>query len=318
MTIQSKSKSRVHVGVDVGKSELDVYLYEKELYFRVSNDVAGVRKLLGRLARYQVERLIMEATGRYQLLLAEQAFAKGLPVCIVKPLSVRRYAGAIDRLAKTDRIDAQVIAEFGAKTSPRVSIRKTKNLIAIKDLLSRRRQVMEMRTKELNRLQIMGKALETSCRRLIRVFDQEIARLEKKLDGYVEQEADWAEKKALLKTAPGIGDTMVYTLLADLPELGSMTNKQAAALVGVAPINRDSGKLRGKRRIKGGRYSVRTTLYMATLSATLCNPIIKDFYQRLVAQGKHKKVALVACMRKLIVMLNAMVRDNCEWQYYSA
>jgi transposase len=185
-------------------------------------------------------------------------------------------------------------------------------------MLSRRRQVMEMRTKELNRLQIMGKALETSCRRLIRVFDQEIARLEKKLDGYVEQEADWAEKKALLKTAPGIGDTMVYTLLADLPELGSMTNKQAAALVGVAPINRDSGKLRGKRRIKGGRYSVRTTLYMATLSATLCNPIIKDFYQRLVAQGKHKKVALVACMRKLIVMLNAMVRDNCEWQYYSA
>jgi len=122
-------------------------------------------------------------------------------------------------------------------------------------------------------------------------------------------------KKALLKTAPGVGDTMVYTLLADLPELGSLTNKQAAALVGVAPVNRDSGKMRGKRRIKGGRYGVRTTLYMATLSATLCNPVIRDFYQRLVTQGKHKKVALVACMRKFIVMLNAMVRDNCEWQY---
>ena len=174
---------------------------------------------------------------------------------------------------------------------------------------------MEMRTKELNRVQIMGKSLETSCRRIIRELDKEIARIEKKLDQYVEQEAEWASKKVLLKTAPGIGDTMVYTLLADLPELGTMSNRQAAALVGVAPMNRDSGKLRGKRRIKGGRYGVRTTLYMATLSATLCNPVIKDFYQRLVAKGKHKKVALVACMRKLIVILNAMLRDQCEWAY---
>ena len=139
--------------------------------------------------------------------------------------------------------------------------------------------------------------------------------MEKKLQTYIEQEAEWSEKRTVLKSAPGIGDTMVYTLLADLPELGSMTNKQAAALVGVAPMNRDSGKMRGKRRIKGGRYEVRTTLYMATLSATLCNPVIKEFYQRLVAKGKHKKVALTACMRKFIVILNAMVRDNCEWQY---
>ena len=315
MTIQSKSKTRVNVGVDVGKEQLDVYLYEKGLYFQVSNNATGIRKLLGRPGRYQVERLVMEATGRYQLLLAEQAFEKGLPVCIVKPLAVRRYAGAIDRLAKTDRIDAEVIAEFGARTQPRISVRKTRNLIAIKDLLSRRRQLMEMRTKELNRVQIMGKSLETSCRRIIRELDKEIARIEKKLDQYVEQEAEWASKKVLLKTAPGIGDTMVYTLLADLPELGTMSNRQAAALVGVAPMNRDSGKLRGKRRIKGGRYGVRTTLYMATLSATLCNPVIKDFYQRLVAKGKHKKVALVACMRKLIVILNAMLRDQCEWAY---
>jgi transposase len=185
----------------------------------------------------------------------------------------------------------------------------------IKDLLSRRRQLVNMRTKELNRVKIMGKALEVSCKRIIRTLDLEIARMEKQLDRLIENESEWAEKKALLKTAPGIGDTMVYTLLADLPELGTMTNKQAAALVGVAPMNRDSGKMKGKRRIQGGRYSVRTTLYMATLSATLCNPIIKEFYQRLTAQGKHNKVALTACMRKFIVMLNAMVRDNCEWQY---
>jgi transposase len=315
MTNLKKSKTNVNVGIDVGKWFLDVCLYEKDLHWQVENNPEGVRKLLGRLGRYQVERLVMEATGRYQLLLAEQAFKKGLPVCIVKPLAVRRYAQALGKLAKTDKIDAQVIAEFGARVEPIITLAKSKNLMLIKDLLSRRRQLVNMRTKELNRVKIMGKALEVFCMRIIRTLDLEIARMEKLLDRLIENESEWAEKKALLKTAPGIGDTMVYTLLADLPELGTMTNKQAAALVGVAPMNRDSGKMKGKRRIQGGRYSVRTTLYMATLSATLCNPIIKEFYQRLTAQGKHNKVALTACMRKFIVMLNAMLRDNCEWQY---
>ena len=315
MTNLKKSKSKVNVGVDVGKWFLDVCLYEKDLHWQVENTPEGIKKLLGRLARYQVERLVMEATGRYQHLLVEKAFENNLPVCVVKALSVRRYAQAIGQTAKTDRIDAQVIAEFSARLKPPVTMRKSKNLLAIRDFLSRRRQLVSMRTRELNRVKIMGKALETSCKRIIRVLDQEIGRMEKKLQTYIEQEAEWSEKRTVLKSAPGIGDTMVYTLLADLPELGSMTNKQAAALVGVAPMNRDSGKMRGKRRIKGGRYEVRTTLYMATLSATLCNPVIKEFYQRLVAQGKHKKVALTACMRKFIVILNAMVRDNCEWQY---
>jgi transposase len=315
MTNPKKSKSNVNVGVDVGKWFLDVCIYERDLHWQVENTPEGIKKLLGRLARYQVERIVMEATGRYQLLLAEAAFKKALPVCIVKPLAVRRYAQAIGLLAKTDKIDAKVIAEFGFKVQPSVTLRKSKNLMLIKDLLSRRRQLVNMKTKELNRVKIMGKALEVSCKRIIRTLEMEIGRMEKQLDGLIEKETEWSEKKALLKSAPGIGDTMVYTLLADLPELGTMTNKQAAALVGVAPMNRDSGKMRGKRRIQGGRYSVRTTLYMATLSATLCNPIIKEFYQRLTAQGKHNKVALTACMRKFIVMLNAMVRDNCEWQY---
>ena len=315
MTNPKKSRTIVNVGVDVGKWFLDVHLYEKDLYFQVENTSEGVKRLLGRLGRYQVQRLVMEATGRYQLLLAEQAFKKGLPVCIVKPLAVRRYAQALGKLAKTDKIDAQVIAEFGARAEPIVTLAKSKNLILIKDLLSRRRQLVNMKTKELNRVKIMGKALEVSCKRIIRTLEVEIARMEKQLDRLIENESEWAEKKALLKTAPGIGDTMVYTLLADLPELGMMTSKQAAALVGVAPMNRDSGKMKSKRRIQGGRYSVRTTLYMATLSATLCNPVIKEFYHRLTAQGKHNKVALTACMRKFIVMLNAMIRDNCEWQY---
>lgn len=314
MTISKKSKASINVGVDVGKDTLDICIHERQLHWQEPNTPGGVRALLHRLARYQVERLVVEATGRYQFLLAEQAYLKEIPVCIMKPLSIRRYAGAIDRLAKTDKIDAAVIAEFAAVIKPRPTPAKSKKLILIKDLLARRRQVMEMRTQEMNRLQIMGKRLESSCKRILVTLDKEVSRLEKQLDEQVETEDEWAEKKALLKTAPGIGDTMVYTLLADLPELGTMNNKQAAALVGVAPISRDSGKVRGKRRIYGGRAGVRTTLYMATLSATQCNPVIREFYQRLVATGKHKKVALTACMRKFIVILNAMLRDDMAWQ----
>lgn len=315
MTNLTKSKTIVNVGVDVGKSALDIYIYEKQLHWQEENTAEGIKRILKRLAYYQVERLAMEATGRYEWALAEAAFAKGIPVCILKPLSVRRYAGAIEQLAKTDKIDAAVIAEYAAIVQPRSTPKKSKNLIAIKDLLARRRQVMEMRTKELNRIKVMGKSFERSCKRLIKVFDTEVARLEKQLDKHVQEQAEWAERKAILMTAPGVGETLAYTLLADMPELGMLTNKESASLVGVAPINRDSGRLRGKRRIQGGRASVRTTLYMATLSATQCNPVIKEFYTRLVAQGKHKKVALTACMRKFITMLNAMVRDNVEWAY---
>ena len=161
----------------------------------------------------------------------------------------------------------------------------------------------------------MRKAFEVSCRRIIRTLDAEIVRMEKHLSAHVHDQAEWTDKHTLLKTAPGVGDTLIYTLLADLPELGTLNNKEVAALVGVAPINRDSGTLRGKRRIRGGRACVRTVLYMATLSATQCNPVIKPFYRKLVAQGKHKKVAITACMRKFITMLNAMVRDECVWAY---
>lgn len=314
MTISRKSKASINVGVDVGKDTLDICIHERQVHWQEPNTLEGVRALLKRLAHYKVERLVVEATGRYQFLLAEQAYLKEIPVCIMKPLSIRRYAGATERLAKTDKLDAIVIAEFAAVIKPRPTPARSKKLILIKDLLARRRQIMEMRTQELNRLQIMGKSIAPSCKRLLSHLDKEVVRLEKQLDEQVETEDEWAEKKALLKTAPGIGNTMVYTLLADLPELGTMNNKQAAALVGVAPINRDSGKVRGKRRIYGGRAGVRTTLYMATLSATQCNPTIREFYQRLVAAGKHKKVALAACMRKFIVILNAMLRDNMAWQ----
>ena len=315
MTNLKKSKTIVNVGVDVGKQFLDVWIYEKSLHFQEENSTSGIMRILKRLAHYQVERLVMEATGRYEFNLAQAAYSKKVPVCIVKPLLIRRYAGAINQLAKTDKIDAAVIAEFAAIIQPTVTPRKSKNLIAIKDLIARRRQLMGLRTQELNRIKIMGKAFEVSCRRIIRCLDMEIKRMEKRLAKHVEEQAEWSDKQTLLKSAPGVGDTLTYTLLADLPELGSLNNKEIASLVGVAPVNRDSGKMRGKRRIQSGRACVRTVLYMATLSATLCNPIIKAFYKKLVAQGKHKKVAITACMRKFITMLNAMVRDNCLWAY---
>jgi transposase len=315
MTIPTKRKSQINVGVDVGKWKLDICIYEKGIHWQDDNTAEGIRRILKRLAYYRVERLIMEATGRYQLELATAAFEKGLPVCIVKPLSVRRYAGAIEQLAKTDKIDAYLIAEYGAVVQPAITPCMSKNLRSIKDLLSRRRQVMTMRTQELNRIQVMGPAFTASCHRIIRVLEKEISRIETQLDRIVEQQVEWAERKHLLMTAPGVGNTLAYTLLADLPELGDLTNKQVASLVGVAPINRDSGRLRGKRRIQGGRAGVRTILYMATLSAIQCNPIIKGFYHQLLKSGKHKKVAITACMRKFITMLNAMARDQVEWAY---
>lgn len=315
MAIATQRKSVVNVGVDVGKAYLDIFIHEKQIHWQEENTPQGIKRVLKRLSYYQVERLVMEATGRYEWALAEAAFNKKLPVCIAKPLSVRRYAGATDRLAKTDKIDAQVIAEYAAIIKPRLSKQHCKKMMQIKELISRRRQVMEMRTQELNRSHIMDTWTKRSCLRLIKVFDKEVASIEKQLNKLVEEQTEWAEKKEILLSAPGVGNTLAYTLLADLPELGSLSNKQAASLTGLAPFNRDSGTLRGKRRIKGGRASVRTTLYMATLSAVQCNVVLKTFYMKLVEQGKHKKVALTACMRKFITMLNAMVRDKVEWAY---
>lgn len=307
------SKTFVNVGVDVGKFNLDVYIYEKSIYFREENTSEGIRKILKRLAYYAIERVTMEATGRYEFSLAEACYMKGLPVVIAKPISVRRYAGAIDQLAKTDKIDAAVIAEYAAVIQPRVTPQKSKNLIIIKDLLARRRQLIHMRTQELNRIKVMGKAFEISCKRMIKMFDKEITRIENKLQAHVEEQADWSERRQILLSAPGVGNTLVYSILADLPEIGTLTNNQISKLVGVAPLNRDSGRMKGKRRIIGGRANIRTTLYMATLSAIQCNPAIKAFYHKLKAKGKHSKVAITACMRKFITILNTMVREKEEW-----
>lgn len=315
MTKLIESAVGFNVGVDVGKLTLDICIHEKQLWWQEENSAIGIKRLLKRLSEYRIERLVMEATGRYGWELAEAGLIQGFPVCVVKPVSIRRYAGAINRTAKTDKIDAAVIAEYAAVIKPRLSLNRDKKQLEMKDLLSRRRQLIEMRTREMNRKQVMGKVLAVSCQRILRSLNAEIERIETRLLTEIELHDEWRDRKTRLLAIPGVGNALIFTLLADLPELGLLNNKEIGALVGVAPMNRDSGRLRGKRSIQGGRSNIRTVLYMATLSAIQCNPIIKGFYTRLVAMGKHKKVALVACMRKFITVLNAMIRNNTTWAY---
>lgn len=308
-----KENPGLNVGVDVGKFQLDIYIWERGLHFTVNNSEQGIRDAINRLKRYQLSRVVMEATGRYEMAFAIMANDKGLPVCIVRPVLVRQFARAADQLAKTDKIDSQIIARFAAVMAPRLTPNKSKNLQQIKDLVVRRRQLIAMRTQELNRQKVMGNQVERSTIRMVKYINKEIDWLENKLAQAVEEEASWSERKAILETVPGVGKALIWTLLSDMPELGTLNNKEIAKLAGLAPINRDSGKLQGKRRILGGRHNVRTTLYMATLSAIQCNPVIGGFYRHLVSQGKHKKVALTAAMRKFITILNAMVREGSAW-----
>jgi len=313
MTIKQNEKNNINVGVDVGKAQLDIYIHERQLHFCVNNDKQDIRDALNRLNRYQVERIVCEATGRYEHLLVEMAVDKQLPIIVNNPILIRRYAGAIGQLAKTDEIDSRIIAQYAAVLKPPVRKHKTKQVIKIKDLLVRRRQLIEMMTMEKNRVQIMPTFLRGDIQRHLKHCQKQLDKLDKKLNALVDDNEAWREKRERLLSVPGIGPVVVNTLLGDLPELGELTNKQIAALTGVAPYNRDSGKLQGKRRIRGGRATVRTILYMSMLTSIQHNPVIKNFYQRLVAEGKHKKVALTACIRKMIIILNAMLRDGTNW-----
>jgi transposase len=308
-----KRELSVNVGIDVGKHQLDVFIHERAIHFTVTNDPQGIRQLLGRLARYTLSRVVVEATGRreYQLVLA--AAERGFPVIICQPIKVRRYAGAKGVLAKTDKIDAGILADYAAVMKPEVRPIALGNIRKIKDLSARRRQLIQMNTMEKNRLDVMPKVLLPDIRRHLRHIDAQIDKLDGIIEKLIDSIDEWREKRQRLLSVPGVGPQVVNTLLADLPELGNLNHKQIAALVGVAPFNRDSGSFRGKRRIRGGRASVRTVLFMSIMTSIQHNPKIKTMYQRLVAAGKHKKVALVACMRKMIIILNTMIKNQTNW-----
>lgn len=302
------------VGVDTGKHHLDIHIHPHALGFQVANDAAGIREALKRLKPLAPDRIIIEATGRLEMGFVCACHKAGLPIVVANPTHVRRFAQATGRLAKTDRLDAQDIALFGATLKPEPNQVKPEELSLISELLARRTQLLDMRTMEKNRLGILPKSLHSSLKRHIKQLTQELQKLEKLLDVAVAKVPVWAERRDLLMSVNGVGKVLAYTLLSDLPELGHLNRREIASLVGVAPMNRDSGGFSGKRKIRGGRSKIRHVLFMAIMSAMQSNPRLKAQYERMVAAGKPKKVAMVACMRKLLTILNVMMKNGEHWR----
>ena len=302
------------VGIDVSKAYLDVAFRPSGERLRVSNSESGIAELVARLSTMRPTLVVLEATGGYQAaLVASLAIAK-VATAVVNPRQVRDFAKATGRLAKTDTIDADVLAHFAEVIRPEPRPFVDEQTLALEALVTRRRQVIEMITAEKNRLAQSHKSLRSTLKAHINFLQRELQDTNRELDGMLRKTPMWREHEDLLRTAKGVGRMTIATLFADLPELGTLDNKRIAALVGVAPFNRDSGTHRGKRMIWGGRASVRAALYMAALVASRHNPVIRAFYERLCAAGKPKKVALVACMRKLLTILNAMIRTKSPWR----
>jgi transposase len=305
--------NEINVGIDTGKKQLDIYIRPLGEAFSVDNTPVGVREAVKRLKQFQPTRIVIEATGRLELGFVIAAQRARLPVSVANPIHIRRFAGATGQLAKSDQLDAQMIARFGEALQPKPTKLKPEKTRQISDLLVRRSQLLEMRTMEKNRLSILPKALHVSLNRHLKQLTTEIERVEKQTDKLIAQLPEWQNKMDQLMSVKGVGKVLAYTLMTDLPELGQLNRKQIAALVGVAPMNRDSGSYQGKRHIRGGRHRVRTVLFMAVMSAVRSNPKLKAKYEQLKAAGKPPKVALVACMRKLITILNTMVKNGEHW-----
>lgn len=314
------------VGIDVSKSQLDVVV-RREVDGQESDDESddreaacyansadGIERLTDRLGEIDPDRIVLEATGGYERPVAAALAAAGLPVAVVNPRQTRDFARATGRLAKTDEIDAGVLALFGERIRPEVRPVASADQEAFAALVARRRQLREMKTAEENRLQTApSNAVRSDIEEHLAFLETRLAEAERQIEEAVEKSPMWKEEEELLCSVPGIGQTTAHVLLAELPELGEANRQEIAKLVGVAPLNADSGQRRGQRTTWGGRASVRKALYMATLVATRHNERIRDFYQRLLSRGKAKKKALVACMRKLLVILNTMVKNGTAW-----
>ena len=310
--------SHVFVGIDVAQGHLDVHVLPTAEAFASANDPAGVAALVQRLQELRPALIVLEATGGYESLVAAELAAADLPVAVVNPRQPRELARALGILAKTDQIDARTLALFAEKIQPRCQTPRDERELRLKALVTRRRQLVVMRTAELNRRPQAGVEVRKSIDKVVKLLNRQIEELEHDIDGTIRHMPLWREKDDLLQSVPGVGPGTAHMLLAALPELGTLNRRQIASLVGLAPFNRDSGKLRGQRTICGGRRDVRATLYMAALAASRFNPPIRIFYKRLLAAGKKKKVALTACMRKLLVILNALLRTRQQWQPQNA
>lgn len=299
-----------YFGIDVSKDRLDVAVLGEERGWQIDNTPNGIVKLVQQMQEVCPELIVVEATGGYQRAVVEALFLAGLPVAVVNPARVRQFARACGLLAKTDKLDARVLAVFGERVQPKPYAGKSEAEKQLSALLVRRKQVEEMLKAEQNRLRTVSLSLRGSVERSIAFLKEEKKILDEQIQQFLAEQEAWQKQMEILKSTPGVGMVTTATLLAELPELGKMDRKKIAALVGVAPMNYDSGRKRGYRKTKGGRTSVRSVLYMSTLVATRYNPLIRTQYQQLLKRGKLKKVALTACMRKFLTILNAMMRDQ--------
>ena len=308
------TSSRKFVGIDVAKDKLDIAVLGEKKASQVGNDEVGIAKLIKMLEALKPQLIVVEATGGYQRAVVLGLYEAGLPVAMVNPVRVRNFARAHGLLAKTDKLDAFNLAEFGKQMKPRRFEAKSEAGRDVSALLVRRRQLEEMLKAEKSRLRTVPPKMRGSVERKIETLKEEIKRLEKEQDDFMKENEDWQAQEQILTSAKGVGRVTAATLLAELPELGKLNRKKIAALVGVAPMNADSGKKKGYRKTRGGRMEVRNVLYMSTLVATRYNPLIQAQYQQLLKRGKVKKVALTACMRKFLTILNAMMRDKVPFR----
>ncbi len=305
----------VFVGIDVAKAELVMAIRPSGERWTATNDEAGIQQLLTRLREDAPALVVLEATGGYERAAVAALATARLPLVVANPRQVRDFARATGQLAKTDQIDADTLALFAERVRPEPRALPDASAEALDALLTRRRQILGMVGAERNRLEHAVPAVRRGIVQHIRWLERQLRDVDDDLDRTIQVSPVWRAKENLLRSVPGVGPVVSRTLIGDLPELGTMPRKQIAALVGVAPLARDSGTLRGKRLVWGGRAPVRAALYMAALVATRRNPVIREFYQRLLAAGKPKKVALTACMRKLLTILNAMLRANTVWRH---
>lgn len=307
------------VGIDVSKHRLDVHVRPSGEEWSVNNDAKGHEELVRKLASLAPALVVLEATGGYQAAIAAELGARKLPAAVVNPRQVRDFAKATGRLAKTDAIDAAALAHFAESIRPEPRPMPDELTLELQALVVRRRQLIDMRTAESNRLDTCRtEPVRRSIQKIINVLTTQIEKVDDDIDTTIKGSPLWREREDLLSSAIGVGPTTARTLLTHLPELGKLNRREVAALVGVAPFNDDSGKRSGARRIRGGRAEVRSVVYMATIAAVRHNPQLRNMYQRLLARGKLKKVALIACARKLLTILNAMMKTNTPWRLDAA
>lgn len=308
------SSSSTYVGIDVSKSILDGAVGKDGEYWQASNDQLGIQRVIARLLSIRPVLIVVESTGGLEKALITELFTAGLPFALVQPRRVREFARSIGLLAKTDKIDAHLLARFGEAVKPPITHLPSEAEQYLNALMVRRRQLLDMVVIENNHLSTTRLSMRSKVEEHIDWLNQELEELEKEINDQIHQSPQFKEKEKILRSAKGVGPVLCAKLLSGVPELGTINRKKIAALVGVAPFNDESGHRRGKRRTKGGREDVRNVLYMATLAASRSNPVIKSYYQHLVNEGKLKKVALVACMRKFLTILNAMIRDMQPWR----